>query len=183
MDGIQLALEIAKLLTTVIAAGVAAFVAWKIGSSQRDIAKRQAETASAAKEVAHAKLNLDLFEQRYAVFETVWWFLSGVVQDPMKEITDPLFTNEIPKAQFLFGKPIADFMRQASTKQTELQILERKMASVTYQLVETENLRVLELQTWFYDEANNCFKRFGDYLDFSSWKADPLGRLFNVNAA
>ncbi len=174
-------LELAKLLVTTIATGVAAYYAIKIAASQRDIAKRQAETALAAKKVAEAKLNFDLFEERYALFEQVWGFLSRPVdyENPQPMRSD--FTNLIPKAQFLFGAPIADYMREASSKQIELSSMIRQQRNKPLNPEQVE--RMYETELWFAEEAMGCFKKFAPYLDFSAWKVDPLERFFNLNAA
>ena len=48
--------------------------------------------------VAKAKLNLDLFEKRYVIFEATWTELSQAMQTPEVRITNPNFTNLFPKA-------------------------------------------------------------------------------------
>jgi hypothetical protein len=178
-------LEVLKVASTVAASGVAAWVAWRIGSSQRDIAKQQADTAAAQREISLAKLNLDLFEERYAIFHQVWGFLSAALDDTA-DVPHPLrpeFTNLIPKARFLFGKQIAEYMGEANQKRVNLWTVLREQQRTGDGLVEFQGMTVGDLHLWFAQEATDCFKRFADYLDFSAWKADPVGRVLNPNAA
>jgi len=176
-------LEMVKVGATLAAAGAAAYVAYTIGSSQRDIAVRQADTAAAQRKVSEAKLNLDLFEERYALFEKVWGFLStGPNQsESINASLRPEFTNLIPRAQFLFGSEIADFMRDASKRRIDLAVAHVQLTSGN--MPPDLPQKIAEMETWFHTEASNCFKRFAPYLDFSVWKADPLERLLSKNAA
>jgi hypothetical protein len=178
-------LEVLKVAATMIASGVAAWVAWSIGSSQRDIAKQQADTAGAQRAISQAKLNLDLFEERYAIFHQVWGFLSAALDDTA-DVPHPLrpeFTNLIPKARFLFGKQIAEYMGEAHQRRVNLWTVLREQQRTGNGLVEFQGMTVADLQLWFAQEATNCFKRFADYLDFSAWKADPVDRVMDLNAA
>lgn len=86
MDGAQLGLEIARVIVTTLATSAAAYYAIKIAASQRDIARQQAMTASAQAKTSEAKVNLDLFELRYAVFEQVWGFLSEPINKGGEEV-------------------------------------------------------------------------------------------------
>jgi hypothetical protein len=168
----QFWLEVFKIAATLAAAGVAAWVAYRIGSSQRDIATQQAETASEQKRIAAAKLNLELFEERYALFQTVWKFLTEQLNG-LHEQQSPLspeFTNLIPKARFLFGNEIGDYMDEAFKKRVRLMTLIRQHnRELNNPSVEGQTMGSLE--QWFTDEATNCFKRFSPYLDFSAWRA------------
>lgn len=175
MDTFQLWMEILKVLVTTAATGVAAFFAIKISEGQLGIARQQAMTASSAAKTAQAKLNLDLFHLRYDLFEKVWDFLSGPIQTENTDLTHPHFTNLIPKARFLFGDEIANFMLEASKNRTALAMLLKRQSKGG--LDDRSSDQMMELQTWFYDEASSCHYRFADYLDFSTWRADPIDRL------
>jgi hypothetical protein len=161
----QFWIEVAKLVATIAAASVAAWVAYRIGSSQRDIAREQ-------KRIAAAKLNLELFEERYALFEKVWGFLSEAVTKDELDLLGTGFGNLIPKAQFLFGDEIAEYMRDISAQRTQLAVLlhaQKQLLNTGRASPHTEAIykHQIELQ----QEAIDCFKRFAPYLDFSNWKA------------
>lgn len=179
-------LELVKAGVTVGATLVAAWWARQIGRSQRDIAQKRAETASRQRKVAEAKLNLDLFKERYELFEKVWAFLSAhVIGDPKDQPVWPSqFNSLIPKAQFLFGKRIADYMRDVSEKHVQWAVAHQAVRERPSNIATPEESKAItEGTSWFKSEADECFKRFADYLDFSAWKIDPLDRVFNPNAA
>ena len=121
--------------------------------------------------VAKAKLNLDLFERRYAIFEATWNELSSPVWAHEVPLTNPNFTNLFPKAQFLFGPEIRDYMLEVSNKIGELWVVQQKTKSnnhiVPPDLIDKE----AELLTWISDHAmTECRARFGPYLDFKNWR-------------
>jgi K+-sensing histidine kinase KdpD len=175
-------LEIAKLVVTSLVTLVVGIVALSIQARQRDIAEQQARTAAAAKAVAHAKLNLDLFHERFAVFEKFSEFLSDYLTNGHL-VTPADFSALIPKAQFLFGKDIANYMREASDKRTKLATTQMAMARRGYLFDANDEKLVSDLEKWFFNAASDCHKHFAEYLDFSSWKADPIDRMFNSNRA
>ncbi|UEP34910.1 hypothetical protein LL998_01015 [Burkholderia ambifaria] len=94
----------AQTLCFELAKGVpAAVVALLVGVVGAFIAWRQYH-------VARAKLNLDLFEKRYELFNMVWAFASFVVQDGPPSLQAPErieLKNLNPKIEFLFGDEIA----------------------------------------------------------------------------
>ncbi len=169
MDSTQLVLEVLKLVVGSGITAVAAFFAVKISASQRDIAKQQAATARESREIAAAKLNLDLFEERYKLFLEVWQFLSiaSSVSDET-QIHTP-FTNLIPKARFLFGKEVVDFMTEANQRRIAYILAVRASYNQDYDSSEAE--KIGERAKWLLDAASNCQKKFAPYLDFSEWQA------------
>ena len=68
-------------VATMAAAGVAALVAHRIGTSQTAIARQQAETAATEAETARSKLRLDLFERRLGVYNAAMAAITTAVQN------------------------------------------------------------------------------------------------------
>jgi hypothetical protein len=162
----QLLLEVWKLIVT---AGVSLIV----GGITVAIQMRQTRTASEQRRIAAAKLNLDLFEERYELFYKVWGFLSDALEDTADRFTTqlhPEFTNLLPKARFLFGEEIGKYMEEANKMRNGLSTV-LKIQQRSGGVPQFEGRNIGEYQLWFADEATNCFKRFGPYLDFSQWKA------------
>ena len=66
--------------------------------------------------VAKAKLKLDLFDKRYAIFLDTWKIMSEVItKGPRSQnygLGNP-FSNFIPQARFLFGKDIESYLQLA----------------------------------------------------------------------
>jgi hypothetical protein len=90
-----------------IATIVTAYLVWTIAKAQKNIAHEQ-------KEIARAKLRLDLFTERYALYETLWSFLSARVGnlDHVAEVTARL-QNSAPKFYFFFGDEIGKYATEA----------------------------------------------------------------------
>ncbi len=75
--------------------------------------------------VAKAKLKLDLFDKRYAIYQEIWEILSGVVINGTKRngLYTP-FNNLRPKVRYLFGTKIAEYVDQMATNWTRLAAIE-----------------------------------------------------------
>ena len=164
-------LELVTLAVTTLVSLVVGYVTWRISSGQRGIAASQRDIALEQRRVATAKLNLDLLDRRYELFMEVCGFLSHGSMGDVTEHSDPRFTNLIPKARFLFGDEIADYMSEASSRKTQLAVANKQKAGSTWATPE-KDAELLEIGKWFSLEATNCFKRFAPYLDFSNWKAE-----------
>jgi hypothetical protein len=121
--------------------------------------------------VARAKLNLDLFEKRYKIFEATWSELSLAIQKGPEGPSNPNFTNLFPQAQFLFGSEIREYMLEISINITKLWVI-RQQTKASGNIMSTENTQTeLELSSWFEVHAKDeCRSRFGRYLDFSNWR-------------
>ena len=126
----------------------AAFVALTIGSIAAYIAYQQWK-------VARAKLDLDLFEQRYALFELLWAFVSADTDDAEDaEQAARALRRAVPKFYFLFGPEIGIYVEEVLAKG----IRHRDPAKpLSKRPVPTVN------------EANDIRERFGRYLDFKEW--------------
>jgi hypothetical protein len=115
-----------------------------------------------------AKLKLDLFERRYAIFHKTWAILSDVVIKGTREdhhgLSTP-FNVFLPEAAFLYGSEIFDYLCDLSEKWNELRGLEGEKNTAA-------NIpRTTELTQWFFDEATiGAKEKFGKYLDFANWK-------------
>jgi len=170
MTNEQFWLEVAKLGVSSVITAAAAFFAVKISASQRDIARQQAATAKESRAIADAKLNFDLFEERYNLFLRVWEYLSVAPKMGEDVKIQTNFTNEIPKSRFLFGNDIANFMDEAFKRRAVLII-----AYQTYNAnLDLEASKQIGEQTkWFFEAASSCHKKFSLYLDFSQWQAQP----------
>jgi len=115
------------------------------------------------------------------LFEKVWEFLSDSTKIDRIRIDGTIslhqdLSNLIPKAQFLFGGKIAEYMREAHRKRIDLDATYRRIRANGRASDEDEK-QLTELERWFHEEASNCFKRFGDYLNFAQWKVDPIEHL------
>jgi hypothetical protein len=124
-------------------------------------------------EVAKAKLNLDLFDKRFAIFDQTWEIFSETATKGTREkqrygFGSP-FNNFHPQARFLFGKEIADYLELAFHNWNELHLLEGEREDLA--AAAAHAARVSELKSWFFEEARNgCKDKFGKFLNFERWK-------------
>jgi hypothetical protein len=126
----------------------AAFVALTIGSIAAYIAYQQWR-------VAKAKLDLDLFEQRYALFELLWAFVSVDADDAEDaEHAARALKRALPKFYFLFGPEIGIYVEEVLAKGIAQPDPAKPLSRRPPPTV---------------DEANDVRKRFGRYLDFKEW--------------
>ncbi len=120
----QLWFEIAKLVVTSMVTLIAAGFAVRIAASQRDIARRQAGIAEEAKRVATAKLNLDLFEKRLAIFNATWEQIDLSARGELYEYRHlALWFNKIHEAAFLFGTDVEAYFKDVREKAIDEQQL------------------------------------------------------------
>jgi hypothetical protein len=150
----------------------AALVALIIGAIAAWIAWHQLQVAREQKRVAKAKFNFDLFHERYEVFEATWSVLSAMIQGAHDQAErDAAFHNIRPRARFLFGAEIADYMAEISWRMAD----QRTIDAVTRQrgdVMRPEDIeRYAANSNFFADEASKGARdRFGQYLDFSEWR-------------
>jgi hypothetical protein len=141
----------ATIFATIVIGGIAAYIAWR------------------QYEVAQAKLKLDLFDKRYAIFQQTWEILSETAKHGTREKNYGLgtpFNNFLPAAEFLFWNPIKQYLDEVSTKWTKLYGLEGEGDGAG---IDTP-AKIAELKTWFFEQASTGAKaQFGRYLDFENW--------------
>lgn len=145
----------------------AAFVALVIGLVAAWIAYNQFL-------VARAKLNLDLFERRYAIFMNVQAFASHVLVGQAPEWNGAewdAFRSDFHQTEFLFGKELADYcdkMHTAGYKLKHFYDLAMRNGGVMCQDHIEEDYK---LRVWFTEQAGaEVRERFGPYLNFERWK-------------
>lgn len=148
-------LELVKGLPTALVASVAVYVAW-----------RQYETA-------RAKVKLDLFDRRYAVFEETWKHLSAISTNSIS-LHDSLrmpFDNLRTSAGFLFDDEIADYLEKIRSSRVELGMIERRTKTNGNVLLPEDIDRHTALQTWFLDQAaDGVKKKFKPWLGLEELK-------------
>ena len=122
--------------------------------------------------VAKAKLKLDLFDKRYAIFLETWRIMSEVVTAGTKTQNYGLgnpFSNFIPQARFLFGKDIETYLRTAVKNWADLKAADTMVGHIRENALENTATRN-SLIDWFMTQADHGLKdRFGRYLNFERW--------------
>lgn len=155
----------------------AAFVALVIGVIAAGVAWRQYK-------VARGKLNLDLFEQRYAIYEIVWKYISDCTDRPADQRTDSYqaFSNSIPKAYFLFGEEVGDWMTKIKYDSGAMAYAHRTLATAA-QYSDSWTTAVADttrLENQFRDDLDSLRERFALYMDFKEWQgANRIARAIH----
>lgn len=145
-------LEIIKIVPVFIIGLIAGYIAWKQW------------------EAARAKLKLDLFTRRLAIFTETWETASNVVlsRDPMPP---PLsMTNLLPEASFLFGAEVEAYMKELIGKMSGLAAIRRARDNNNPNSFNNNDNEIV-LENWFLNEAKQGVRNtFSPYLDFSQWR-------------
>jgi hypothetical protein len=117
--------------------------------------------------VAAAKLKLDLFERRFAIFQETWKILSEVVMKGTREKNYGLgtpFNNFLPEAKFLFGTDVSNYLDDLATNWSRLHGIEGTNELSRYAQEK------YDLTGWFKEQADTKVKEvFGRYLNFERW--------------
>lgn len=157
---ISMVIEILKVLPTAIVGAIAAYIAW-----------RQAEIAKEQREISNAKLRLDLFEKRLAVFHATWDAASRFIQTNTQAHLPASMTNLYPEASFLFGPEVELYMKELGQKMIRLSII-RRMTEHNNNVVPPDTLKELTvLEKSIFDAASSGIRAtFSPYLDFARWR-------------
>jgi hypothetical protein len=131
-----------------------------IGGVALLIQKNQADTAK-------AKLALDLFERRLAVFKIVMAELSGLNRVGESCLPSVKFTNVKPEALFLFGHEVRTYLLEV---EIQLNNLDHALAVLSANPTPVNQDAVVDLEAWIEDQARGgCENQFKKYMDFSAW--------------
>ncbi|ODP34087.1 hypothetical protein A9762_03165 [Pandoraea sp. ISTKB] len=125
-------------------------------------------------EVARAKLNLDLFERRYAIFLNVSGFASHVLTSDAPQWNGDAwlkFVNGFDQTEFLFGKELADYCGEMHKAGYKLKTYYNRAMSNRGVMRPEDVEDDYELRIWFSEQAQHGVRaRFGEYLNFERWK-------------
>lgn len=156
-----------------------AFVALVIGAIAANIAYRQYR-------VARGKLNLDLFEERFKVYELIFNFLSFCHHSEgadfqRRETAVAAFEEARQKTFFLFG-------RRAEAYLQYLERLYHDRESAMARIAEAKESETCEQEHKAIDNANVLLSRefrvlhehFRVYMNFEEWRGKPEFSSFGV---
>lgn len=123
-------------------------------------------------QAARAKVKLDLFEKRLAIFNTTWFQIGRSAQNKPYEYRElGLWFNKIHEASFLFGPDIVEYLNNIRDKAIEEQ---RLCAAVHPQnskpATDKEKADHKALNDWFIAEGKLIQQKFAPYLSFHEWR-------------
>jgi hypothetical protein len=154
-------LEVLKVVPTFIVACIAVYIAF-----------RQSKTAEEQREIAKAKLNLDLFTRRLDVFTKTWDAASSVSQSKEFRYAPISMTNLYPEASFLFGSDVEVYMKELARKMNNLASMrEQTERNNDFPIPADKNNEILELESWIFNAAAKGIRNtFSPYLNFGQWR-------------
>lgn len=179
-------LEFARAFGTPIAACVGAYVAYRFGSIQAEIAKtqvgiasRQAETSRDAALTARNKLRMDMYEERLRIYNAVMAMFGDLgVLGHMNSESERKYLQGIVSARWVFGKEMKEFLEgrvwAAMTEYVAAQNNYNDNAETSYraELAAAKAERRKELLA-LREEVD---QRFAKFMEF---ERDPLDQLLN----
>ena len=121
---------------------------------------------------ARAKLKLDLFEKRLAIFNATWEQVGRSAQNKPYEYRElGLWFNKIHEASFLFGPDIVEYLNEIREKAIEEQILWAKVQPQHPEpATDEQKAKHKALNDWFLAEAKQIQHKFAPYLSFHEWR-------------
>ncbi|MBB4223940.1 hypothetical protein [Variovorax guangxiensis] len=106
-------LDFIKSVATPMAAGFAAYTAYKFGRVQAAIGRRQAATSRLAAKIAKNKLKLDLFERRLVIYEAVLEMLAQLGTTGNLTIEDERsYLIGVKGAHWLFDADVVELLEK-----------------------------------------------------------------------
>ena len=142
----------------------AALVALTVGMGAAVIAFHQYR-------VARAKLNLDLFEKRWQIYEVVRSRAAWPASHRRGDFTVAQRHEVVAKAKFLFGAEMAEFVNQVFATGSEVDDIQHRMD--TQRSAPDFGDQWADRDEWggkltvLYGQLQS---RFSPYMDFSAWK-------------
>jgi hypothetical protein len=105
--------DFAGPVATIIASFTAAIITWRFASWQARIAQQQADTARQQANTAFDQLRYNLFEKRFAIYNTARELIALVVNESNVQGSDVVpLQAKLNEAEFFFSQDICDWLRK-----------------------------------------------------------------------
>jgi hypothetical protein len=154
--------DFAGPVATIIASATAARITFYFASRQAQIAQQQAETAMQQANTSFDQLRLNLFEKRYAIYNTARELIALVVNESTVQGSEvvPLHAA-LNEAEFFFCPEICDWLRTLREQCNNLLILRS-----TQHLPGAPASKIAALSTHLVDLLTEMPRRFENELGF-----------------
>jgi len=159
--------DIGGPIATVIGAIAAILVTWRLGVGQLRIAKQQSTVAQQQAQLAAVRLQHDLFDRRFALFEAARTFLVKEIQ--MNPSTDGIFifAQQTATAVFLVDAPLKEYLEKLRKSAFELQRLSNLVA-LQQGPNHSENVeQKYQLVEWFGVQLDVLVEQFQPFLNLN----------------
>jgi hypothetical protein len=160
---------------TIIAATVVVYFTWRLGQGQLEIAKQQATIAKQQAELADMRLQHDLFDRRYAVYEAAQKLLSDILQHA--KISDAAyndFVHNSGKSIFLLNKELSEYIGELRANAINLIMVSNRLADPDLR-VGDERIKLAHekgaLLAWFTAQFSVLVEKFTPVLSLDRRQA------------
>jgi hypothetical protein len=145
--------SLAGPIATIIAAAAAVFVTWRFGQGQLHVAEQQAATARQQAELAAVRLQHDLFDRRFAIYEAAHKLAVEVFDiSNVSNESSRAFKQCTEKSEFLLDKELSDYLNAMLEQAVNLHIAsERFVMPGDSERSELAKERA-DLSSWFVDQ-------------------------------
>ena len=161
--------DIGGPIATVIGAIAAILVTWRLGVGQLRIAKQQSTVAQQQAQLAAVRLQHDLFDRRFALFEAARTFLVKEIYPQMNPSTDGIFifAQQTATAVFLVDAPLKEYLEKLRKSAFELQRLSNLVA-LQQGPNHAENVeQKYQLVEWFGVQLDVLVEQFQPFLNLN----------------
>ena len=125
-------------------------------------------------QVSKAKLSLDLVEKREPIFQLVWEACSSYLQhyEPAKaKLAAIAIKNAVPRARFLFGKEIAEYMIDLATVMAKIDNADMRAARASNIITpDWIKPRHEAMERLIFEADDGCKDKFARFLNFNEWR-------------
>jgi hypothetical protein len=175
--------DFAGPVATIIAAGAAVFVTWRLGRGQLRVAKQQAaiarqqaDTATLQADLANVRLQHDLYDRRYRLYEAARALLIKISRDATVD-TEAIFefAGGTGDAVFLLNAEVVAYFEEMRKKAIRLGFLKSTINLPQYAdkrsaMIDEEGQIVL----WFVDQFPLLADKFKPFLVLDKRNITPL---------
>jgi hypothetical protein len=158
--------DFAGPIATIMAAGAAVFVTWRLGKNQVTVGQQQANTAALQAELADVRLQHDLYDRRYKLYESTKTFVLRVCRERAVD-TESIFTfvRDTGDAVFLLDADMVNYIDEIRVRANRLDFLRSVINLPEYYerratLIEEEG----QLFLWFVDQFDVLRDKFKPFL-------------------
>jgi hypothetical protein len=148
---------------TIIAAGVAVFVTYRLGNGQLRIAEQQAATARQQAELAAVRLQHDLFDRRFTIYEAAQKLALEVFEtENVSREGLGAFIRGTEKSIFLLDKGLSDYLTDMRKRAVDLQIVVRRLTNEMTPAPDSSELpkKRSDLSKWFVEQFDVLIEKF-----------------------
>jgi len=178
--------DFAGPVATICAAGAALWVTWRFNSRQASIAQQQAATARQQADIASMRLQYDLFDRRFRVYNEAKTLLVYLQHENLlpEEVLDS-YMRGTADSLFFLDETVFTYLEELKNQAINLRAIQQRLreplpeeTTITNREIQQRNREddinlEPQLLYWFYDQFPVLIDKFKPFLDL---RESPLKR-------